>query len=318
MAVMSYDDADTDIHVGGPAPARPAARRRPNWGRVLAWAVLIAILAATLFPFWWVLRTALSNNHALASQAGSLLPADLTLGGFRRVLGLSTLEEAQAQGGSGSSLNFWGYLRNSVIVCTLITVGQVFFSAMAAYAFARLRWRGRETVFFVFLLALMIPPIFTFLPNFVLIKQLGLLNTYAGIVAPFLFMTPFAVFFLRQFFLGISHEVEEAAMIDGAGHFRIFARIILPMSNAPLATLSILTYILAWNEYLWPLMVGSGEDVRVLTVALGVFRQQEPVGGAPDWAGLMAGTFLAAVPVIVLFLVFGRRIVNSIQFSGLK
>ncbi|QUH06020.1 carbohydrate ABC transporter permease [Saccharopolyspora erythraea] len=300
-------------------PVSPGVtRRRPNWGRIFAWAALLAILAATLFPFWWVLRTGLSHNHALASQAGSLLPADFTLGAFRRVLGLSTVAEAQAQGGSGASLNFWGYLRNSVVVCTIITVGQVFFSAMAAYAFARLRWPGRETMFLLFLLALMIPPIFTFLPNFVLIKQLGLLNTYAGIVAPFLFMTPFAVFFLRQFFLGISREVEEAAMIDGAGHFRIFARIILPMSAAPLATLSILTYILAWNEYLWPLMVGSGEDVRVLTVALGLFRQQEPAGGAPDWAGLMAGTFLAAVPVIVLFLIFGRRIVNSIQFSGLK
>lgn len=314
MAVIQYDHTE----VGRRALPQKPTKKPMNWGRVLAWVALIAILAATLFPFWWVLRTGLSNNHALPSQAGSLLPADLTLGAFRRVLGLSTVEEAQAQGGSGTSLNFWAYLRNSVIVCTLITVGQVFFSSMAAYAFARLRWPGRDKVFFLFLTALMIPPIFTFLPNFVLIKQLGLLNTYAGLVAPFLFMTPFAVFFLRQFFLGISREVEEAAMIDGAGPFRIFARLILPMSSAPLVTLGILTYILAWNEYLWPLMVGSGENVRVLTVALGVFRQQEPTSGTPDWAGLMAATSLAALPVIVLFMIFGRKIVNSIQFSGLK
>jgi multiple sugar transport system permease protein len=314
MAVLSSDQTAKTLRA---APGT-RSRKRPNWGRILAWSVLMAILVATLFPFWWVLRTGLSSNHALAAQAGSLLPADFTLGAFRRVLGLATVAEAQAEGGSGTSLDFWGYLRNSVIVCTVITVGQVFFSAMAAYAFARLRWPGREQVFFVFLMALLIPPIFTFLPNFVLIKQLGLLNTYAGIVAPFMFMTPFAVFFMRQFFLGISQEVEEAAMIDGAGHFRLFMRIILPMSSAPLATLSILTYILAWNEYLWPLMVGSAEDVRVLTVALGIFRQQEPVGGAPDWAGLMAGTFLAALPVIALFSIFGRKIVNSIQFTGVK
>jgi multiple sugar transport system permease protein len=106
-------------------------------------------------------------------------------------------------------------------------------------------------------------------------------------------------------------------MIDGAGHVRTFGRIILPMSSAPIVTLAILTYIMAWNEYLWPLMVGSGENVRVLTVALGVFRQQTPQG-SPDWAGLMAATFLAALPVIALFAIFGRKIVNSIQFSGLK
>lgn len=313
MVVMSDDR--TELR---PAPvAHRQARKRVSWGRVLAWAVLVAILVATVFPFWWVLRTGLSNNQALASQASSLLPADATLGAFRRVLGQSTVAEAQAQGGSGASMNFWLYLRNSVIVSTIVTVGQVLFSAMAAYAFARLRWPGREQVFFVFLLALMIPPIFTFLPNFVLMKQLGLLNTFAAVVAPFLFMTPFAVFFLRQFFLGISREVEEAAMIDGAGHFRIFSRIILPMSSAPLATLAILTYIMSWNEYLWPLMVGNGEDVRVLTVALSVFRSQTPEG-SPDWAGLMAATFLAATPVMVLFMIFGKKIVNSVQFSGLK
>lgn len=316
MVVTSFDRTDAR-----PTPPRPQPRRRERKkigvGRVLGWVALVAVMAATIFPFWWVLRTGLSNNNALAAGAGSLLPADFTFGGVRRALGVSTVAESQAESGSLAPMNFWTYLRNSVVVCSLITAGQVFFSAMAAYAFARLRWPGREQVFFVFLLALMIPPIFTFLPNFVLIKQLGLLNTYAGLVAPFVFMTPFAVFFMRQFFLGISREVEEAAMIDGAGHFRIFARIILPMSSAPLTTLAILTYIMAWNEYLWPLMVGSEDNARVLTVALGYFRQQSP-GGLPDWAGLMAATFLAALPVIALFLIFGKKIVNSIQFSGLK
>jgi len=292
-------------------------RRRPNWGRFFAWLALIGIIVATLFPFYWMLRTGLSNNRALAAEAGSLLPADFTVGAVRRVLGLATVQESLAEGGTGGSLNFWLYLRNSVVVATVITVGQVFFSAMASYAFARLRWPGRDAVFFVFLTALMVPPIFTILPNFVLIKELGLLNTYAGIVAPYFFMTPFAVFFLRQFFLGVNREIEEAAMIDGAGHFRIFFRIILPMSSAPLATLAVLTYITAWNEYLWPLLVGQGENVRVLTVALGVFKSQTGFSN-PDWAGLMAAVLIAAVPVMVLFVAFGRRIVDSVQFSGIK
>jgi multiple sugar transport system permease protein len=126
-------------------------------------------------------------------------------------------------------------------------VCQVFFSAMAAYAFARLRWPGRDKVFAVFLAALMVPPIFTTLPNFVLIKNLGLLNSFAGIILPGAFMTPFAIFFLRQFFLGINRELEEAAMIDGAGHRRIFFGMIIPLSAAPIATLAILTYINSWT-----------------------------------------------------------------------
>jgi multiple sugar transport system permease protein len=291
--------------------------RRLRWQRALGWAVLALLVLVTLFPFYWMLRLSLSDNRALAANTDSLLPAGFTFGAFERVLGLATLEEARAQGGSGASIDFWRYLLNSVVTSSIITAGQVLFSSMAAYAFARLRWRGREAVFFVFLTALMIPPIFTALPNFVLMRDLHLIDTYAAIVLPFFFMTPFAVFFMRQFLLGISREVEEAARIDGAGHPRIFFRIVLPMSRAPLATLALLAYITAWNEYFWPLLVGQGENVRVLTVALGVFRSQTPQG-SPDWAGLMAATLLAALPVIALFAAFGRRIVDSIQFSGIK
>ncbi len=301
--------------------ARPAVatreRRGISWGHVAAWALMILAIFITLFPFWWVLRTALSTNGALASNTGSLLPAELSFGGFRRVLGLATTEEALAAGGSGAALNFWLFLRNSVIAATLITIGQVFFSAMAAYAFARLRFPGRDKLFFVFLTALMVPPIFTILPNFVLIRTLGLLNTFPGIAAPTFFMTPFAVFFMRQFFLGLSYEVEESAMIDGANRFQIFLRVIMPMSAAPVATLAILTFIEAWNTYLWPLLVAPDESVRVLTVALGVFRAQTPQG-SPDWAGLMAATWVTALPIIFILVIFGRRLVNSIQFSGIK
>jgi multiple sugar transport system permease protein len=291
--------------------------KRINAGRVAAWAAMIILILITLFPFYWMIRTAFSTSKSLFSEPNSLLPVDFTLGAFKRVLGLATTAEAQAEGGSGAAVNFWLFLRNSIVYATLSTAGQVFFSALAAYAFARLRWPGRDKVFFLFLTALMIPPIFVALPNFILIKSLGLLNTFPGLILPYFFMTPFAIFFLRQFFLGISREIEEAAKLDGAGHFLIFFRIVLPMSWAPIITLFILTFITQWNEYFWPLLVGANDKVRVLTVALGVFRSQTPQG-SPDWAGLMAAVLVAALPILILFFAFAKKIVNSIGFSGVK
>jgi multiple sugar transport system permease protein len=306
--------------LGAPAQAakpEPAARSRFGVGRALAWLFMVLAILASLFPFYWMLRTALSSNNALYAGSNSLLPVQFSWGGFERVFGLQTGQAAINAGGAGQPINFWRYLLNSVVVATLITAGQVFFSAMAAYAFARLRWRHREKVFAFFLTGLMIPTIFTLLPNFVLIKELGLVDTLVGIALPSMLMTPFAVFFLRQFFLGISGEVEEAALIDGASKVRVFFRLILPMSAAPIATLCILTYITAWNEFFWALMVSYTDKSRVLTVALGVFKSQTPQTG-PDWSGLMAATLVAALPMLILFLCFARRIVNSIGFSGIK
>src|SRR6476620_7785968 len=294
-----------------------AKGKRINTGRVAAWTAMIILILITLFPFYWMIRTAFSTSRSLFSDPNSLLPVDFTLGAFKRVVGLSTPAEAQAEGGSGAAVNFWLFLRNSIVYATLSTAGQVFFSALAAYAFARLRWPGRDKVFFLFLTALMIPPIFVMLPNFILIKNLGLINTFPGLILPYFFMTPFAIFFLRQFFLGISKEIEEAAKLDGAGHWRIFFRIILPMSSAPIVTLFILTFINMWNDYFWPFLVATNEQVRVLTVALGVFRSQTPAG-SPDWAGLMAAVLVAALPILILFFAFAKKIVNSIGFSGLK
>ncbi|MFI5710698.1 carbohydrate ABC transporter permease [Kribbella sp. NPDC051620] len=301
---------DNDV----PPPAPP---RRFSIGRGLAWTFMILVILVSLFPFYWMLRTALSSNNALYAGGDSLLPVQPSAGGFERVFGLQTGQAAIDAGGAGQEIHFWRYLFNSVVVSTLITAGQVFFSAMAAYAFARLQWKHRERVFAFFLAGLMIPSIFTLLPNFVLIKQLGLVDTLLGIALPTMFMTPFAVFFLRQFFLGISREVEEAALIDGASKTRVFFTLILPMSVAPITTLAILTYIASWNEYFWALLVSYTDKSRVLTVALGVFKSQTPQTG-PDWSGLMAATLVAALPMLLLFMVFAKRIVNSIGFSGIK
>ncbi|MEV7222227.1 carbohydrate ABC transporter permease [Streptomyces sp. NPDC093681] len=301
----------------GPAVSGRRGGRRLSPGRTVAWAVMAAIVLVTLLPFYWILRTALSTNTGLAAHPADPLPVDPTTGGFERALGLQSAEEAIAQGGAGGGLRFWRYLLNSVLVATLITGCQILFSAMAAYAFARLRWRGRDTVFALFLAGLMVPAIFTLLPNFVLIKELGLVDSLLGIALPTMFMTPFAVFFLRQFFMNVPREVEEAALLDGAGKVRVFFRVLLPMASTPVLTLAVLTYITAWNDYFWPLMVSYSDSSRVLTVALAVFRAQTPQTGT-DWSGLMAATLIAALPMLLLFGVFARRIVGTIGFTGVK
>jgi multiple sugar transport system permease protein len=292
-------------------------RKNSSVGRALAWLALILTILAILVPFYWVLRTALSTNRELFANTSQLTPPGFTWMNFARVLGLTTAEESIAAGGSGQSINFFLYLRNSVIVTAAIVAGQLIFCSLAAYAFARLHFPLRDKIFFLYIAALMVPGIVTLIPNYILIRNLGWLNTFQGIIAPYFLMTPFAVFFLRQFFLGINREIEEAAKIDGASLFRIFLSLVIPISGPPLATLGILTWISTWNEYLWPLLIGQDENVRVLTVALGIFKSQTPQG-APDWSGLMAGAILSILPSIALFVVFGKRAINSIQFSGIK
>ncbi len=306
-------------------PRRSAAREsamdtalvKSRSGRVFGYTALAVLIIGTLFPFYWMLRTAFSTTRTMFSDPTSLLPVDPTFGAFARVLGLSSTSQAVAEGGSGAEINFGQYMINSIIVCTLITVFQITFSSMAAYAFALLKWPGRDALFSAFLVALMVPGIFTTIPNFILVKELGLLNSYLGIALPAMFMTPFAVFFLRQFYLGVNRSLLEAAEIDGAGHWRIFTRIASPIVMPQIVTLGILQFIMYWNDYLWPFLIGQSEDSKLLTVGLGVFRSQTPQGN-PDWAGLMAGALIAAIPVMIIAIVFGRRIVGSIQSSGIK
>ena len=271
----------------------------------------------TLLPFYVMVRTAISGPGTLFQQARSLVPLDPTTVHFERVLGLLTPEENRAAGGSGAMIDFGVAMRNTVLFTAIVVLGQVFFSAMAAYAFARMQFLGRTILFYAYLSALMIPGIVLFIPNFILIRDLGWLNTFQGMVAPFVLMTPFAVFFLRQFFLGIPVSLEEAAKLDGASPFGTFWRIIVPVSRTPLVTLAILTSIQAWNEFFWPFLVGRDPTVRVLTVALQSFQSSTPQG-SPDWAGLMAATFLSAIPIFILMVVLGRQVISSLQFSGLK
>ncbi len=290
---------------------------RMKLGRRAAWVALAIAIVLTVFPFYWMVRTALTPAADLYTDATALWPRNPTLINFERVLGLVDAESARAAGGSGSKINFLRYTVNSVIYSGLIAVVQTFCCAMAGYSFARLRFPGRDLVFGIIVAALMVPPIFTLLPNFVLAKQLGVLNTIAGLVFPSLLMTPFAVFYLRQFYLSIPRDVEEAAIIEGVGPWGLFWRIVLPMSRGPLITIGLTTIVWSWKDYLWPLLVGRDESTRVLTVGLGVFLQQSP-NRAPDWTGLMAGSVLSVIPVLLILVFLGKRLVQSLNFSGMK
>jgi multiple sugar transport system permease protein len=294
---------------------RMTSAKRPS--RLPFIIVTIVLLLVTLFPVYWVVRMSFTPNKQIMSEGATLFPSRLTATNYLRVLGFIDSATAVKLGGSGQKINFLRFLFNSIFVSTVVTLSMVLFSAAGAYAFARLRFPGRKAIFNLYISALMVPTIVMMIPNFILVKNLGWLNSYMGIMAPSLLMTPYAVFFLRQFFLGINRELEEAAFIDGAGKLRIFFGIIVPISVTSLTTLAVISFVGQWNDYMWPLIVGKDEKVRLLTVALGVFRSQTPQGN-PDWGGLMAGTTLAIVPTLILFLVFGRKIVNSINFSGFR
>ena len=224
-------------------PVSTARRTQWSFGTLLAWLSVVLALVLTFTPLWWVLRTGLSTNREVYANPSSLLPVGFTLDNFARVLGFLDIQASQALGGSGQKLNFFLYLRNSFIVATAGMLGTLFFNALAAYAFARLRFPFREKIFIGFLTALMVPGVATLIPNFILMRDLEWLNTFQGILAPTFLMSPFAVFFLRQFFLGMNHEVEEAARIDGASLYGIFWHIVIPLFTPLLTTLAILTFI---------------------------------------------------------------------------
>jgi multiple sugar transport system permease protein len=292
-------------------------RKRMTLGKLGAWIFLGAVLFLSLFPVFWMLRTALTPNANLFSSELDLFPQGMSLNNFKRILGFSTLEEAQAMGGSGASLNFLLYLWTSIKFTGAIVIGTVSFAVLGGYALARLNFRGRNAIFFILMSGLLVPSMFATIPNFILIIKLHLLNTFAGSIAPFVFGSPFAVFFMRQFFLSFPKEIEEAAELDGLGVFSRLRRIVIPMSMPPIFTLALITGVGAWNEYLWPFLVANDENKRVLTVGLRVFLAQSP-STAPDWAGLMAATTMTIIPVIVILAIFGKKMIGSIQLAGFK
>src|SRR5690606_34217907 len=202
---------------------------------------------------------------------------------------------------------------NSRVVPLAATVGQLLTGSLAGYAFARLRFRGRDSTFLMFLATMMIPPQVTIIPLFIIVRTFGWYDTYPGLIVPGLFGA-FSVFIMRQFFLTIPGELEDAARIDGANHWQIYWRVLLPLSGPALATLGTFTFMSFWNSFLYPLVITRSEEMRTLPVGLIVFRNTFTT----EWTLLTAGLVMSLIPVVIAFLLGQRYFVRGITMTGIK
>jgi multiple sugar transport system permease protein len=203
------------------------------------------------------------------------------------------------------------YLFNSLFIAVCVTIGEVLTSSLAAYAFARLRFPGRDAMFLMYLATLMIPGQVTIIPNFILMRYLGWINTYEGLIIPTAF-TAFGTFLLRQYFLSIPRELEEAARVDGASYFQVWSRIIMPLASPAIATLAVFSFMGAWNSFLWPFIMVNTPEMRTLTVALRSFQTDY----GTEWGLMMAGSLIAMLPMLVIFLMAQRYFVRGIATTG--
>ena len=274
------------------------------WGNGLRRAarivVLIAIVAIMVLPFGWMLSTSLKPQEYILQTPPQLIPNPATLDSY---IGLN------------ERINLARTMFNSFFVAAMVTLGQVLISAMAAFAFSRMQWRGRDTVFVLYLATMMIPGVVLVLPQFILIRNLDWTNTYSALIVPSLF-SAFGTFLLRQAFLTLPKDFEEAAFVDGATYWTVFWRIILPLSTPSLATLAVFSFMGSWNNYLWPLFVARREEVMTLPVALASLQ------GGPraltEWNLVMAGSVVAVLPILVVYLLAQRWFVQGVVSSGIK
>jgi multiple sugar transport system permease protein len=276
-------------------------RRSTKPGTSSAWPyVLFAILAGTavitLIPVAWMILTALKTPAEVAADPPTWIPKTLRWANFSDAWNFAP---------------FGRYLLNSLIMAGGIALVQVVTSALAAYAFARLRFPGRNLLFYIYLGTLIIPPQVTVIPQFLIVRELGWVDTYEGLIIPQAF-TAFGVFLLRQFFLGIPFELEEAARIDGASRWACFWRIILPLSGPALASLAIFAFMFHWNNLLWPLIVSNTD--KTIPIVVGLTRFQGEHG--TDWQLLMAASVLATLPVLAAYFAAQRWFVQGIATSG--
>ena len=205
------------------------------------------------------------------------------------------------------------FLANSFVYAAVITAAQLFLNILAAYAFARMAFAGRQVLFALLLSTMMIPPAVLLIPTFLITKELGLVDTFAGVVLPS-FASAFGIFLLRQAFLNIPTELEDAARIDGCGSWRMLWQVMVPLSKPALITLGLFTFMGAWNMFEWPLVALSNQDYYPLTVGLSFFQSET---GA-DWPRIFAASVMGAAPLIALFLVAQRYLIEGISFSGIK
>lgn len=284
----------------GPRSDRPSAdQKRLRLSRLILHAVLVLCLAATLLPLVWMVLSSFKSQGEILSDPTSWLPTHLTLENYQQWFG---------------PLNIGQYFTNTLVVTGATVAGNLVFCSMAGYALAKMDFRGRAVVFTLVLVTLMIPGVVTFIPMFVTVSKLGLLNTYASLFLPFL-ASPVGVFLMRQFIAGIPDSLIDAARLDGAGEARIFTAIIMPLCRAPLATLAILTFLASWNNFLWPLVAAQGQSTYTLPIALSLFSIGQ---NATNYGLLLAGATLVIMPVVAVFISLQRYFTQSLVSTGIK
>lgn len=281
----------------GRGVAKASRGNRPRDG-VGVHVVLGLASVLMVFPFVWQIIMSLSTNDQIQSVPPTIWPGELQWGNYAKVF---------------EKLPFANQLWVSVAITLIRTIGQLILCSAAGYAFARLRFRGKPLVLALILSILMVPPQVFLIPQYQLIKQFGLLETTMGIALPGIF-SAFGVFLMRQFFMGMPIELEEAARLDGASPFQTFWRIMLPLAKPALSALAIITVLWSWNDLLWPMVVTTQSKSMPLSAGLATFQGQHSV----DNAVMMAAAGMAMAPVLFLFLAMQRRVIEGLAHSGMK
>ncbi|KYG27711.1 carbohydrate ABC transporter permease [Alkalihalobacillus trypoxylicola] len=267
------------------------------------WSSFIFLSIMALFwvlPLLWVLSTSLKPESQAISWPIRWIPETLTFQNYIDVFARQDVPILRW---------FW----NSFFIATIHTALILLLNSMAAYAFARLKFKGRDLLFWSLMATMMIPPVMNLVPLYGMISDIGWVNNYSAMIFPGL-GSVFGIFLLRQFFIGIPFELEEAARIDGASSFFIYRKIIIPLAKPSLVVLALFTFMGNWNDYLWPLIVTTSTDMRTLPVGLAIMQGQFNI----QFAKLMAATIFSALPVIILFLFAQKFIVKGIALTGIK
>ncbi|MGI5129326.1 carbohydrate ABC transporter permease [Pseudonocardia sp. CA-107938] len=272
---------------------------RNRLGDAGVYLALTAGAVLTLAPFLLSVMTSVKTPQQFASEGPLALPSPVTGVNFALLF---------------SQYGFVAPVVVTAQVVAVILVGQLLFSVFAAYAFARLEFPGRDALFWVYLATLMVPQAVTIIPLYSMMTDLGLRNTFWALVLPQVFGSPYAIFLLREYFRGIPGELLDAARIDGCGTLRLLRYVVVPVSKPILTTLTIITVVTHWNNFLWPLVITAGPQWQVITVATAGLQSQ--YNG--NWTIVMAATTLAIAPLLVLFLVFQRNVVRSITITGFR
>ncbi|ONH82171.1 sugar ABC transporter permease [Roseomonas mucosa] len=277
------------------AAPRPGHRRT---GTVLIWIALALGAVAMVFPLYWMLATAIRPRSEVFQPVVSLIPQVLTLENFRNIW---------------ERHPFLTWTLNSTFIAVVAVAITVSANLLCGYVFAKFRFPGRDILFFAILGALMIPIQVILVPEFLVVSWLGLLNSPWGVILPRA-AEAFGVFMVRQFMVSIPDELLEAARLDGAGEMRIFLRIVLPLSKPIIAVLVIFTFMWRWNDFAWPLVVLTDQDLFTLPLGLNLLRGE----ANPDWGGVMALALISLLPMLLIFLIFQRYLVQGIASTGLK